>query len=151
MKNRVWIVVGVLAVLGIAFLVIDAVTNYRIRHQEPWKLVADCEYDRVTRMKFAASIAAPDGRYTREDKFAVLARAKDVEEGMSKKKVAKLLGQPAFVEGTTTDEGAKFGACEWHYVFSGRREDTGYFTDRDALVVAFDEVGQVKSTSESKH
>lgn len=151
MKSRILVTVGALVVLVVAFMVIDAYTNYRIRHQEPWKLVADCEYDKVTRIKFGESLSNPDGRYQRDDKFAVLDRAKAVDEGKSKKKVMKLLGAPTFVEGTTTDEGAKFDSCEWHYVFSGRREPTGYFTERDALVIAFDEIGKVKSTTETKH
>ena len=147
MNNRIWIAVGVLVFVVVAFFAIDSYMDYRIRHQEPWKLVADCEYDKVTRMKFGSSIASPDGRYTRDDKFALLAKAKDVEEGMSKKKVARVLGDPTFVEGNTAEDG-KFDSCEWHYVFSGRRESTGYFTDREALVVAFDEIGHVKSSKE---
>jgi outer membrane protein assembly factor BamE (lipoprotein component of BamABCDE complex) len=148
MKNRILVIAGALVLLVIAFTVIDAVTNYRIRHQEPWKLVADCEYNKVTRIKFGESLSTPDGRYSRDDKFAVLDKAKAVDEGKSKKKVMKLLGPPTFVEGTTTDEGAKFGSCEWHYVFSGRREPSGYFTERNALVIAFDEIGEVKSSKE---
>lgn len=151
MKNRILVIAGALVLLVIAFFVIDAVTDYRIRHQEPWKLVADCEYDKVTRIKFGESLSSADGRYQRDDKFAVLDKAKAVDEGTSKKKVLKLLGPPTFVEGTTTEEGAKFGSCEWHYVFSGRREPSGYFTEGEALVIAFDEIGEVKSTTETKH
>jgi hypothetical protein len=147
MNNRIWTAVAAVAVVVIAWFAIDSYIDYRIRHQEPWKLVADCEYDKVTRMKFGSAVNSPDGRYTRDDKFALLAKAKDVDEGMSKKKVLRLLGTPTFVEGTTSDDG-KFDSCEWHYVFSGRREPTGYFTDREALVIAFDEIGRVKSSKE---
>ena len=150
MNKKRWAIVGAVLALGVAFLVIDAVTNYRIRHQEPWKLVADCEYDKATRMKFGASVSTENGRYQREDKFALLAKEKDVEQGMSRKKVRKVLGDPSFVEGTTTEDG-KFDSCEWHYVISGRREPTGYFTDGEALVVTFDELGEVKSVTERRH
>jgi SmpA / OmlA family len=149
MNKRIWISLGVFIALVIAYEGIDAYLNYRIRHQEPWKLVADCEQDRVTRMKFATTVNSPDGHFEREDRFAVLAKAKDVDEGTSKKKVAKLLGEPSFVEGTTTEDG-KFGSCEWHYVLSGKREPSGFFTERQALSIAFDEIGHVKSKSELK-
>jgi hypothetical protein len=134
----------------IAWVAIDAYTIYRIRHQEPWKLVADCEYDRTTRMKFASSVTSPDGQYKNDDKFALLTKANAVDEGMSRKKVAKLLGQPTFVEGTTTEDSSKFDSCEWHYVFSGRREPSGFFVEREGLVIAFDELGKVKSKQELK-
>src|ERR1043165_1221241 len=147
MNKRVWISLGVFAALVLAYEGIDSYWNYRIRHQEPWKLVADCEYDKVTRMKFASTVTSADGRYSREDKFDVLAKAKDIDEGTSKRKVRKLLGDPTFVEGTTTEDG-KFSSCEWHYVFAGRK-DGSYFIDRQALVIAFDEIGQVKSTTET--
>jgi outer membrane protein assembly factor BamE (lipoprotein component of BamABCDE complex) len=111
--------------------------------------VADCEQDKVTRMKFGGTVEAANGRYVREDKFAILTRSNEVEAGMSRKKVTKLLGQPSFVEGNTTDEG-QFANCEWHYVFAGRKEDTGYFTEQQALIIAFDELGKVKSKSERK-
>lgn len=149
MKKRIWIAVGCLVLVVTAYFAIDSYIDNRIRHQEPWKLVADCEQDKVTRMKFGGTVTATDGRYTREDKFAILARSNNVEPGMSRKKVTKLLGQPSFVEGNTTDEG-QFANCEWHYVFAGRKEDTGYFTEQQALVVAFDELGKVKSKSELK-
>jgi hypothetical protein len=150
MNKRIWISLGVFVALIVAYEAIDSYLNYRVRQQEPWKLVADCEQDRVTRMKFGSSVSAENGQYTREDKFAVLATSNKIEPGMSKKKVRKLIGDPAFVEGNTTEDG-RFGSCEWHYVFAGRREPSGYFTEREALVVAFDEIGDVKSKTELKH
>jgi hypothetical protein len=162
MNKRIWISLGAFVVVVlIAWFAINGYLNYRTRHQEPWKLVADCEQDKVTRMKFGSSLGTSDGRYTREDKFAVLAKAKDVDEGTSRKRVARLLGEPTFVEGTTTegtvteegsskDQGPKFAGCEWHYVFAGRREPTGYFTEREGLVVVFDEIGEVNSKTEIK-
>jgi hypothetical protein len=149
MKKRVWIIVAAVVVVVVAWVVIDSVIDYRIRHQEPWKLVADCEYERPTRMKFGSSLSSSDGRYTNDAKFALLAKSKDVDEGKSKKKVTKILGEPTFVEGTTTEDG-KFNACEWHYVFAGRTEPSGYFTEREGLVIAFDELGKVKSKQELK-
>jgi hypothetical protein len=149
MSKRIWISLGTFLVVVGAYFAITGYLNYRTRHQEPWKLVADCEQDKVTRMKFGSSVGSPDGRYTREDKFAVLASAKDVDEGTSKKKVLKRLGDPSFVEGTTSDDG-KFAACEWHYVFAGRTEPSGYFTEKEALVIAFDAIGEMKSKMEMK-
>src|SRR5690242_9330915 len=100
MKNkRVWIGIGAVVYLVIVYVAVTSYLDYRTRHQEPWKLVADCEQGRVTRMNFGSAITAPDGRYTREDKFAVLAKSSGVEPGMSKKKVTKLIGDPGFVEG----------------------------------------------------
>jgi hypothetical protein len=162
MNKRIWISLGAfVVVVVVAYVSITGYMHYRMRHQEPWKLVADCEQDRVTRMKFGSSLGTPDDRYTRADKFAVLAKAKDVDEGTSRKKVTRLLGEPSFVEGTTTEgtateegvpkeQGPKFAGCEWHYVFAGRREPTGYFTEREGLVVVFDEIGEVKSKTEIK-